>query len=74
VRATVTVLPLPALRSRCRPYEEGTEAAAVTSVEMKVESVSETFNMIVDRPFFLVTRDDETGTILFMGSILEPIV
>ncbi len=32
---------------------------AVTSVEMKVESVRETFNMIVDRPFFLAIRSSE---------------
>ena len=55
--------------------EEGTEAAAVTSVEMRVTSVSEEeppFRMIVDRPFFLAIVDRETGLILFMGAIVNP--
>ncbi|MFA4948666.1 MAG: serpin family protein [Candidatus Krumholzibacteriia bacterium] len=55
--------------------EEGTEAAAVTSVEMRVTSVMEEeppFEMIVDRPFFLAIVDRETGLILFMGAIVNP--
>jgi len=52
--------------------EEGTEAAATTSVEMGITSVREEFSMIVDRPFFCAIRDNETGTILFLGSIVEP--
>ncbi|WP_337884754.1 serpin family protein [Fischerella thermalis] len=55
--------------------EEGTEAAATTSVG--VTAVSATFNqqpfqMIVDRPFFCAIRDNQTGSILFMGAILDP--
>jgi serine protease inhibitor len=54
--------------------EQGTEAAAVTSVGMMRASFSpqRTFSMIVDRPFFCAIRDNQTGTILFMGSIVEP--
>jgi serpin B len=55
--------------------EEGTEAAAVTAVKMKLTAVAEKpepFQMIVDRPFFVVIRDNETGLVLFMGSIVEP--
>ena len=55
--------------------EEGTEAAAATSVEMSVTSVMQprkTFRMIVDRPFFCAIRDNKTGTLLFMGSITDP--
>lgn len=52
--------------------EEGTEAAAVTSVEIGVTSMPETFYMVVDRPFFFAIADDLTGTILFMGSVFEP--
>jgi len=51
--------------------EEGTEAAGVTSVEMRITSIGQEFSMIVDRPFFCAIRDNETGTILFMGSIVE---
>lgn len=55
--------------------EEGTEAAAATSVEMSRASFSEKpepFQMIVDRPFFCAIRDHQTGSVLFMGSIVDP--
>jgi serpin B len=32
----------------------------------------EPFQMVVDRPFFCAIRDNQTRTILFMGSIKEP--
>ncbi|MBD0345060.1 MAG: serpin family protein [Coleofasciculus sp. Co-bin14] len=49
--------------------EEGTEAAAVTEVGGVRSGPIE---MSVDRPFFLAIRDNQTGAILFMGSIVEP--
>ncbi|QDL07727.1 serpin family protein [Brasilonema octagenarum UFV-E1] len=56
--------------------EEGTEAAAATSVQMVPLSAllppKEPFQMIVERPFFCAIRDNQTGSILFMGSIVEP--
>ncbi|MBW4476498.1 MAG: serpin family protein [Tolypothrix brevis GSE-NOS-MK-07-07A] len=55
--------------------EEGTEAAAATSVGIVATSVVEKpkpFRMIVDRPFFCAVRDNQTGSVLFMGSIVEP--
>lgn len=56
--------------------EEGTEAAATTSVGMALTSArmpaEEPFKMVVDRPFFCAIRDNQTGTILFMGSIKDP--
>jgi serpin B len=54
--------------------EEGTEAAAVTSVEIQRTSVAITppFQMTVDRPFFYAIRDNQTGTVLFMGTVVEP--
>ncbi|MDY7014998.1 MAG: serpin family protein, partial [Cyanobacteriota bacterium] len=53
--------------------EEGTEAAAVTSIGVRVTSVPPPpFQMTVDRPFFFAIRDDRTGTVLFMGSMVEP--
>jgi serine protease inhibitor len=55
--------------------EEGTEAAAVTSVTMTLTSAmgpSEKFTMIVDRPFFCVIYDEESGTPLFMGAVVDP--
>ncbi|BAZ53270.1 serpin family proteinase inhibitor I4 [Nostoc sp. NIES-4103] len=55
--------------------EEGTEAAAATSVGIQPTSLRqkpEPFRMIVDRPFFCAIRDNQTGSVLFMGSIVEP--
>jgi serpin B len=55
--------------------EEGTEAAAVTSVGVTLTSApmpESPFQMVVDRPFFCAIRDNQTGTVLFMGSIREP--
>ncbi|MCC5627074.1 serpin family protein [Nostoc sphaeroides CHAB 2801] len=55
--------------------EEGTEAAAATSVGITVTtsiSIEQPFEMIVDRPFFCAIRDNQTGRVLFMGSIIDP--
>jgi serpin B len=55
--------------------EVGTEAAAATSVEMIVTSTQfppEPFKLVADRPFFFAIRDNETGTLLFMGSMTNP--
>jgi serpin B len=55
--------------------EEGTEAAAVTSTEMRATSAMrprQRFRMVVDHPFFCAIRDNTTQTVLFMGSIMEP--
>jgi serine protease inhibitor len=53
--------------------EEGTEAAAATSVGMeRAASMDEPFTFIADRPFFYAIRDNETEAILFMGVLLSP--
>ena len=50
--------------------EEGTEAAAVTSVGVRVTSAPPAF--IADRPFFFAIRDNETKTVLFLGIVVDP--
>jgi len=55
--------------------EEGTEAAAVTSVEMRATSAApppKKFRMVVDRPFFFAIQDNQSGLLLFLGSIADP--
>ncbi len=56
--------------------EEGTEAAAATSVEMVFTSAppapAPPFNLVADRPFFWAIRDNQTGTLLFMGTVVDP--
>jgi len=49
--------------------EEGTEAAAVTSVQM-IDSAP--LSVAVDRPFLFAIRERFSGTILFMGLIMDP--
>lgn len=51
--------------------EEGTEAAAVTSITIELTSAGPR-GFVVDRPFLFVIRDRLTGTILFMGKVLRP--
>lgn len=50
--------------------EEGTEAAAVTVVGIVKTSLPPQFT--VDRPFFFAIHDNETKTVLFMGTVVEP--
>lgn len=54
--------------------EAGTEAAAVTSLEVATEMapVVQPFMMEVNRPFFLAITDDKTESILFLGIITNP--
>jgi serpin B len=49
--------------------EEGTEAAAVTSVEIGVTSAPQPIR--VDRPFVFAIRERLSGTILFVGKIVR---
>ncbi len=52
--------------------EEGTEAAAVTVVEMKVTSYKPGFTMKVNRPFVFAIKEKDTNSILFIGKIVNP--
>ncbi len=50
--------------------EEGTEAAAATSVEMRLDSAPPSFR--VDRPFLMAIRERSSDAILFIGKIVNP--
>lgn len=52
--------------------EEGTEAAAVTVVEISLTSGPSGFVMRVDRPFVFMIRENHSQTVLFAGKIVEP--
>jgi serpin B len=55
--------------------EEGTEAAAATSVGIAITSARqprEPFTFVADRPFLMAIRDSQTGAILFMGAVMDP--
>ena len=51
-------------------HEEGTEAAAVTSVQIDLVSLPPSIR--IDRPFLFAIRERLSGTILFMGKIVRP--
>jgi len=53
-------------------HEEGTEAAAVTSVEIRVVCACGPQVIRIDRPFVFAIRERLSGTILFMGKIVRP--
>jgi serpin B len=49
--------------------EEGTEAAAATAVVMKRGGVRA---FIANHPFLFLVRDRESGSILFLGRVVNP--
>lgn len=53
--------------------EKGTEAAAVTSAQVRLTSVSPSSlkRMTVDRPFLFFISDSQTGNILFVGKVVN---
>jgi serpin B len=53
--------------------EEGTEAAAVTSVGIGLTAMPSTPSLRVDRPFIFAIREHQSGTILFIGKIVNPV-
>ncbi len=52
--------------------EKGTEAAAVTGVEISYTSVREPSSFIVDKPFLFIIRESGTGAVLFTGKVGRP--
>ena len=51
--------------------EEGTEAAAVTSVEIVLTSIQGEY-FVVNKPFIYLITEKTTGAILFAGRIMDP--
>jgi serpin B len=53
--------------------ETGTEAAAATAVIMAATAMpAPPIEVTIDRPFIFLIRDIETGTILFVGRVMNP--
>ncbi len=53
--------------------EEGTEAAAATAVIMNLTAMPlEPVELIINRPFLFFILDRETGSIVFMGRVMDP--
>jgi serpin B len=52
--------------------EEGTEAASASAVVAMV-GLEEAVYITIDRPFIFLIRDIESGTIVFLGRVLNPL-
>jgi serpin B len=52
--------------------EEGTEAAAATAVVMKREVAARPPVFRADHPFLFLIRDNQSGSILFLGRVMNP--
>jgi serpin B len=53
--------------------ESGTEAAAATAVIMKLTAMpAEPIPVTIDRPFIFAIRDIQTGSLLFVGRVVDP--
>ncbi|HYD90681.1 MAG TPA: serpin family protein, partial [Flavobacterium sp.] len=50
--------------------EEGTEAAAATSVGVVITSLPPSFT--VDKPFIVAIREKAYGSIIFIGKVMNP--
>jgi len=52
--------------------EQGTEAAAATAVVVATKSIQRVQSFIANRPFLFLIKEKSTGTILFMGRVVDP--
>ncbi|WVZ21589.1 hypothetical protein V8G54_008911 [Vigna mungo] len=53
--------------------EEGTEAAAATATKLYGCTLSRSkIDFVADHPFLFLIREDLTGTVLFIGQVLDP--
>jgi serine protease inhibitor len=60
-------------RARVDVDEEGTTAAATTAVTMRAVSMPlDPFHIVFDRPFTWAVEHAPTGTLLFVGRVLNP--
>lgn len=57
-------------KAKIKVNERGTEASSSTSITVSARMAPE--EIIMDRPFLFVVRHNPTGTVLFMGQVMEP--
>ncbi|KAF3627205.1 Serpin-ZX [Capsicum annuum] len=57
--------------------EEGTEAAAVTASRFKLTGsariIEKPIDFVADHPFLFLIRDESTGVVVIIGSLLNPL-
>lgn len=52
--------------------EDGTEAAAVTTIAIRESYPSQPDQFIIDKSFVFAIRERTTNTLLFIGQVLNP--
>jgi len=52
--------------------EAGTEAAAATAVMVGTTSMPESATITINQPFIYLIRDNATGSIIFLGRVMDP--
>jgi serine protease inhibitor len=52
--------------------EQGTKAAAVTSIEIVLTSLPSYPTIILNRPFLFAIRENQAGNVLFLGKMMDP--
>lgn len=52
--------------------EEGTEAAAATAIIMELTAIPDPLSFVADHPFVFLIQHEETGAILFVGTVMDP--
>jgi serpin B len=55
-----------------RADEAGAEGAAATAVVMTRSMADDPFEMVVDRPFWLVVQDKASGAVLIEARVTDP--
>ena len=53
-------------------YENGTEAAASTAVTLVLSAELGDVNIVINKPFLYMLWDRDSGTILFIGQLINP--
>ncbi|XP_008220716.1 PREDICTED: serpin-ZX [Prunus mume] len=53
--------------------EEGTEAAASSAGVIKLRGLPITTDFVADHPFLFLIREELTGTVMFIGHVLNPL-
>jgi serpin B len=54
--------------------EEGTEAAAATTIQFKPHSMPRKMDFVADHPFLFLIREDINGAVLFEGHVVNPLL
>ena len=61
-------------QATCEVSEQGTEASAASGVVIKKRAAFSFTSFHANRPFLFLIRDTSTGTVLFLGRVMNPAI